>query len=131
MIRRLPLIFWLAFFAVMLPLRSPAPLVYIPGEGWYYENYGENGQWQRPRAKEQLDVAEEAFAKKDFTTTLHAAHRILRVWPLSDYSARAEYLVARCLEAQHRDEAAFNAYQSIVEKYPKSSEYNEVLLRQY
>ncbi len=131
MIRRLSLIFCLAFFAVMLPLRSPAPLVYIPGEGWYYENYGENGNWQRPRAKEQLDVAEEAFAKKDYTTTLHAAHRILRVWPLSDYSARAEYLVARCLEAQHRDEAAFNAYQSIVEKYPKSSEYNEVLLRQY
>jgi outer membrane protein assembly factor BamD len=131
MIRRLSLIFWLAFFAVMLPLRSPAPLVYIPGEGWYYENYGENGKWQRPRAKEQLDVAEQAFAKKDYTTTLHAAHRILRVWPLSDYSARAEYLVARCLEAQHRDEAAFSAYQSIVEKYPKSSEYNEVLLRQY
>lgn len=131
MIRRLSLIFCLAFFAVMLPLRSPAPLVYIPGEGWYYENYGENGKWQRPRAKEQLDVAEEAFTKKDYVTTLHAAHRILRVWPLSDYSARAEYLVARCLEAQHRDEAAFNAYQSIVEKYPKSSEYNEVLLRQY
>jgi outer membrane protein assembly factor BamD len=39
--------------------------------------------------------------------------------------------VGRCLEVQHKDEAAFNAYQSIIEKYPKSGEYNEVLVRQY
>jgi outer membrane protein assembly factor BamD len=115
----------------LTPFRSPAPLVYIPGEGWYYESYGENGKWQRPRAKDQLQVAEDAFKAKDFTTTVHAAHRILRVWPLSDYAPRAEYLVGRCLEQEHKDEAAFNAYQNIIEKYPKSGEYNEVLLRQY
>ncbi len=131
MIRRSFLIFSVALVAVLLPQRSPAPLIFIPGEGWYYENYGENGNWQRPRAKEQLQVAEDAFAQKNYATTLHAAHRILRVWPLSDYAARAEYLVGRCLEAKNRDEAAFNAYQTIIEKYPKSSEYNEVLLRQY
>jgi outer membrane protein assembly factor BamD len=106
-------------------------LIYIPGEGWYYENFGENANWQRPRAKDQLAVAEAAFANKDYPTTLHAAHRVLRVWPLSDYCPRAEYLVARCLEAQHRDEAAFNAYQNIIEKYPKSDQYNDVLQRQY
>src|ERR1700761_4084053 len=131
MIRRSFLIFSVALVAVLVPQRSPAPLIFIPGEGWYYENYGENGKWQRPRAKEQLQVAEDAFAQKDYSTTLHAAHRILRVWPLSDYAARAEYLVGRCLEVKHRDEAAFNAYQNIIQKYPKSDEYNEVLLRQY
>jgi len=131
MARRLA--FWILAVTLLAltPLRSPAPLVYIPGEGWYYENYGENGRWQRPRAKEQLQVAEDAFQSKDFTTTMHAAHRIMRVWPLSDYAPRAEYLVGRCLEQQHKDEAAFNAYQNIIEKYPKSGEYNEVLVRQY
>jgi outer membrane protein assembly factor BamD len=125
-------IFALLFVVVVfLPSRSPAPLIYVPGEGWYYENYGENARWQRPRAKEQLDVAEEAFTNKDYTLTLHAAHRILRVWPLSDYAPRAEYLVGRCLETQHKDEAAFNAYQRIIDKYPKSGQYNEVLWRQY
>ena len=116
---------------VLLPSRSPAPLIYVPGEGWYYESGGENGKWQRPRAKEQLDVAEQAFTNKDYTITLHAAHRILRVWPLSDYAPRAEYLVGRSLEAQHKDEAAFNAYQQIIDKYPKSGQYEEVLWRQY
>ena len=124
---------WFLLFVVvvLLPSRSPAPLMYIPGEGWYYENYGENGKWQRPRAKEQLEVAEQSFTNQDYHTTLHAAHRIMRVWPLSDYAPRAEYLVGRCLEQQGKDEAAFNAYQQIIEKYPKSGQYNEVLWRQY
>jgi outer membrane protein assembly factor BamD len=76
-------------------------------------------------------VAEDAFKARDYSTTIHACHRVLRVWPLSDYSPRAEYLLGRCLEAQHKDEAAFNAYQNIMTKYPKSGEYNEVLVRQY
>jgi outer membrane protein assembly factor BamD len=124
---------WILLFVVvaLLPSRSPAPLIYIPGEGWYYENYGETGKWQRPRAREQLEVADQSFTNKDYTTTLHAAHRILRVWPLSDYAPRAAYLVGRCLETQGKDEAAYNAYQQIIEKYPKSGEFNEVLWRQY
>jgi outer membrane protein assembly factor BamD len=124
---------WIALFVVVvfMPSRSPAPLIYVPGEGWYYENYGETGKWQRTRAKDQLEVAEQSFTNKDYTVTLHAAHRVLRVWPLSDYAPRAEYLVGRCLEVKRKDEAAFNAYQQIIEKYPKSGQYNEVLWRQY
>jgi len=116
---------------VLFPLRAPAPLFYVPGEGWYYESYGQNARWQRARAKEQLDVAEQAFNKADYSTTLHAAHRILRVWPLSDYAPDAEYFIGRCLETAGRDEAAFKAYQDIIEKYPHSSRYEEVLWRQY
>jgi outer membrane protein assembly factor BamD len=111
--------------------RTPAPLIYVPGEGWYYESYGENLKWTRTRAKDQLDVAEEAFTNRDYSLTLHAARRVLRVWPLSDYAPRAEYLIGRCLEASHKDEAAFNAYQSIIEKYPRSENYNDVVWRQY
>jgi outer membrane protein assembly factor BamD len=125
--------FWLLLLAlaVLLPSRSSAPLIYVPGEGWYYESAAGTSKWQRPRAKEQLEVAEQAFTNLDYTITLHAAHRILRVWPLSDYAPRAEYLVGRCLESQRKDEAAFNAYQQIIEKYPKSGQYNEVIWRQY
>lgn len=124
---------WTLFLAVvvLLPSRSPAPLIFVPGEGWYYENPGNTVKWQRLRAKEQLEVAEQAFTNQDYTITMHAANRVLRVWPLSDYAPRAEYLLGRCLEFKHKDEAAFNAYQKIIEKYPKSGEYNEVLWRQY
>jgi outer membrane protein assembly factor BamD len=116
---------------VWLPFRAPAPLTYVPGEGWYYENYGEKAKWQRTRAKDQLDVAEQAFKDKDYSLALHAAHRVLRIWPLSDYAPRAEYLVGRCLETRGRDEAAFNAYQNIIQKYPRSESFNDVLWRQF
>lgn len=129
--RRFGFLFLVAAAVVLFPFRAPAPLFYVPGEGWYYELYGQNTKWQRTRAKEQLDVAEQAFAKNDYNTTLHAAHRVLRVWPLSDYAPDAEYLIGRCLEATGNDEAAFKAYQNIIEKYPRSSRYEEVLWRQY
>ena len=129
--RRPGLLFIVAACVVLFPFRAPAPLYYVPGEGWYYELYGQNAKWQRPRAQEQLDVAKQAFAKNDYNTTLHAAHRVLRVWPLSDYAPDAEYLIGRCLETSGKDEAAFKAYQNIIEKYPRSSRYEEVLWRQY
>jgi outer membrane protein assembly factor BamD len=129
--RRFHFWFLIAAAVVLLPLRSPAPLMYVPGEGWYYEPYGETAKWQRTRAKDQLQVAEDAFAAKNYSTTLRAANRVLRVWPLSDYAARAAYLLGRCQEVSGKDEAAFNSYQKIIEKYPKSSQYNEVLWRQF
>jgi outer membrane protein assembly factor BamD len=125
--------FWTLFLLVMvlLPSRSPAPLIFVPGEGWYYESPGGQARWQRTHAKDQLDVAEQAFTNQDYTLTMHAANRVVRVWPLSDYAPRAEYLMGRCLEVRHKDEAAFNAYQKIIEQYPKSGQYKEVLQRQY
>jgi len=117
--------------AMFLPFRAPAPLYYTPGEGWYYEPYGEKADWQRPNAKLQLDVAEQSFTNKNYNVTLHAAHRVLRVWPLSDYASRAEYLIGRCLETAGKDEAAFTAYEAIIQKYPQSESYEDVLWRQY
>jgi outer membrane protein assembly factor BamD len=129
--RRFAFLFFVAACVAFMPSRSPAPLIYTPGEGWYYEPFGDKADWIRPRAKEQLDVAEQAFTNKNYSVTLHSAHRILKVWPLSDYAPRAEYLIGRCLEVDGKDEAAFNAYQAIIEKYPRSDSYNDVLWRQY
>ena len=45
-----------------LNLAGPAPLVYRPDQGWTYEPVGGGGtQWQRARAKEQLEVAQALF----------------------------------------------------------------------
>lgn len=114
-----------------LPFRSPAPLYYTPGEGWYYEPYGQSADWQRPRAKEQLEVAELMLKQKDYSGALRAAHRVVRLWPLSDYAPEAQFVIARCLEAKGQDQAAFHAYQSIIEKYPNSGHYEDVLWGQY
>jgi outer membrane protein assembly factor BamD len=120
-----------AVCAVLTPFRSPAPIIYTPGEGWYYETYGTSAKWQRDRAADQLAVAEQSFTNRDYAVALHAAHRVMKVWPLSDYAPDAEYLIGRCLETAHKDEAAFNAYQIILQKYPSSKNYEDVLWRQY
>lgn len=111
--------------------RSPAPLVYTPGEGWTYESYGSGGKWRKEQAKEQLEVSQEAFDNKDYSLAAKSSAYLLRKWPLSDYAPTAQYLLARCHETQGNDEKAFNEYQLMFTKYPKSDKLNDALERQY
>ena len=113
------------------PYRSPAPLIYRPGEGWTYEKPGETGSWQKTRAKDQLEVAQKAFDIGNYKLALKSANRTVSVWPLSDYAPQAQYLSARCLEAQGKDQLAFKRYQALLEKYPKIENYDEILKRQF
>ncbi len=130
--RRLALFFCVITLWMLTPFRSPAPLIYTPGEGWVYEPVGSTGgRWHRTRAKDQLIVAQEAFDQKDYSLALRAARRTVRVWPLSDYSPQAQYLIGRCLEQKGFSERAFKEYQKLLEKYPKAINYDEVLTRQY
>jgi outer membrane protein assembly factor BamD len=121
----------IAVCLLALPFRAPAPLIYRPGEGWTYEPVGGEGRWQQPRAKDQLEVAQAAFDKRAYSLALKSARRVVRVWPLSDYAPRAQYLVARCYEATGKEEKAFKAYRTLLEKQPKVTNFDEVLQRQY
>ncbi len=129
--RRFVLLFLVFASVALLPFRSPAPLVYTPGEGWVYEAVGSEGKWRRTRAKDQLDVAQAAFDQADYGLAAKAARHVVKTWPLSDFAPRAQYLIGRCLEERHDDEKAFAAYQVILEKYPKSDHIKEALARQY
>ncbi len=125
---------WLVCVVAVLafPHVSPAPLIYRPGEGWTYEPYGSKaGAWQRTKAKDQLQVAQEAFDKKDYGLATKAANHLLSRWPMSDYAPQAQYLRARCMEEEGKDEAAFKAYQDLIENYPKVDNYQEILKRQF
>lgn len=116
---------------VGFPYRSPAPLIYTPGEGWTYESVGGEGQWRKLRAKDQLEVAQKAFDAKNYSLAKKAASRVVTAWPLSDYAPQAQFLLARCYEELGHDEKAFKEYQKLLEKYPKISTYQEVLKRQF
>jgi len=130
MYRRLACLFLVGAGLLLTPFRSPAPLIYTPGEGWLYEPVGAVGNWRRETAKDQLVVAQEAFDKEKYSLALKAARRVVKEWPLSDYTAQAQYLVGRCYEARHWDQSAFKGYQKLLEKYPNSVNYEEVLQRQ-
>ena len=131
MIRRLVCLCLVFAGVVLFPFRSPAPLIYTPGEGWQYEPVGGGGNWQRQRAKDQLIVAQDAFDKKDYSLALKAARRVVHIWPLSDFAPQAQFILGRCYETKGWDEKAFNEYQVLLEKYPKAVHYDEVLKRQY
>ena len=90
--RLLRVALWM-FLLLGLAQRSPAPLVFTPGEGWRYEKAGGEGSWSRTRARDQLDVAQKAFDAKDYGLALKAARRTVKVWPFSDYAPQAQYLV--------------------------------------
>ncbi len=130
--KRWSLNFWLAaVFVLAFPYRSPAPLIYTPGEGWTYETAGGEGAWRKLRAKDQLEVAQTAFDKKDIGLAKKASQRVIKTWPLSDYAPQGAYILARCYEANHQDELAFKEYQKLLEKYPKAANYQDVLQRQF
>ena len=92
----------------LFPGTAPAPLVYREGEGWSYEPVG-GRKWLRQRAKDQVEVAQAAFDRKDYSTAAKAANRTVRVWPASDYAPQAQYLLGRSLQAQGQDERAFDS----------------------
>jgi outer membrane assembly lipoprotein YfiO len=127
--RLVRILFAFAFLAV-LAWETPAPLVYRAGEGWTYEPVG-GTKWTRTRAKDQLEVAKEAFEKKDYNVALKASRRVVRVWPFSDYAPEAQYMVGRCYEEKKQDERAFKAYQKLMQSYPKTANYEDVAKRQF
>jgi outer membrane protein assembly factor BamD len=122
----LVLLLWLA-----LPFRVPAPLIYRPGEGWTYETPGAKGDWRRQRAKDQLAVAQQAFDQKKYKLAQKSAERVIKVWPLSDFAPPAQYLLGRCYEERKQDENAFNAYETLLVKYPKAADVKDLQHRQF
>jgi outer membrane protein assembly factor BamD len=132
MLGRLSRITLILLALIAFPFRSPAPLIYRQGEGFTYEWPGEEkGKWRRESAREQLQVAQAAFDKKDYGLAMKAAKRTVKLRKLSDYAPQAQYLIGRCYEAKHKDEKAFKAYQELLEKFPKFSNYQDVQQRQF
>ena len=112
-----------------LPVKSPAPFIYRPGEGIFYEQVG-GAAWIRNPAKAQMELAESSFTRGDFGTALKAARRTMAVWPESDYAPRALYLMGRAYEGLGEDEHAFEQYQKLFDRSPGIENYEEVLGRQ-
>ncbi len=129
--RSIALVLLVGLCLLAFPWRCPAPLVWRPGEGWTYEPYGGEATWHRAKAKDQLDVAQAAFQKKDYALALRAARRLVRVWPLCDYVPEARDIIARCYDARGQSERAFKQYQQLLEKHPRIPNYEEILQRQF
>ncbi|MBT7910471.1 MAG: outer membrane protein assembly factor BamD, partial [Verrucomicrobia bacterium] len=114
------------------PNSSPAPIIFRPGEGWSYESLsGGGGGWRRANAKDQLAVARDAFAAEDWKTAFKAAQRTVVDWPLSEYAAEAQLLLAQSYEKRGDDKMAFAEYQNLLRIYPHNVDFEDIQSRQF
>ena len=115
-------------FAFLMPTESPAPLVWRKGEGWTWERAG---VMSGTNPTDQLKVAQDLQAKKDYRSAIDAYRRVVRRWPQSFSTQDARLGLAECLSAIGYYYQAFKEYQLLIEKHPNTPHFDVVLQRQF
>ncbi len=80
--------------------------------------------------REDFALAEEFFDRGALTQAAAAYRRFLKTHPSSPLAAQAQFRIAQTLEAQGRPTAAFDAYQTLLTRYPDTKNFDEAVARQ-
>jgi outer membrane protein assembly factor BamD len=115
-------------FAFVMPVESTAPLVWRKGEGWTFERAGVA---TGANPGDQLKVAKDLQAKKDYRGAIDAYRRVIRRWPLSSATQDARLGLADSLSGIGYHYQAFKEYQQLIEKHPNTPHFDTVLQRQF
>ncbi len=97
----------------------------------------ETNRWTNPKydvkddPEEQLTFAKGFSAAKDYKKAVQEFEKLIRHYPKSREAAEAQYLIGRCYEDQIRPYEAFKSYQKVVDKYPFSDRFTEIVERQF
>jgi outer membrane protein assembly factor BamD len=119
----------LTIFLFLLPNRSPAPIIYREGEG-IVPSEAEDIEIKK-NAQEQFDLAQRYEENHDFAHAGASYRLLVRRFPRSDIAPTAQFNSGRMYQHQGKLDAAFNEYQGLVEKYPRSSEFEPALEAEY
>ena len=114
-----------------IPLSCAGPADLPPGRRLDLRTGRRRGQVDPAAGERPIGGRPGGVRQEAYSLALKAARRVVQVWPLSDYAPRAQYLVARCYEATGKEEKAFKAYQTLLEKQPKIANFEEILQRQF
>jgi outer membrane protein assembly factor BamD len=115
-------------FAFLMPVESPAPLIWTKGEGWTWEHAGVR---IGTNPVDQLKIAQALQAKKDYRGAIDAYRRVIRRWPQSNSAQDAQFGLAECLSGIRYYYQAYKEYQKLIEKHPNTSHFDTVLQRQF
>src|SRR5258706_8849010 len=80
-------------FAFLMPVESPAPLVWTKGEGW---NWVHEGVTTATNPTDQLKLGQNLEAKKRYRSAIGAYRRVIAKWPLSSSTQEARMGLAEC-----------------------------------
>lgn len=112
---------------LFLPLRADAFWVWTP----------ETNKWVNPKyavketPKEQLDYALQFYQAKDYKKAIDELNKLIKHYPRAREAAEAQYHIGLALQEQGELFAAFNHFQTVIEKYPFSERSGEIIKQQY
>ena len=115
--------------SVAWPLLCPAAVVFKPGEKARYVVPGE--EEVSGNAQELFQIGQAAEASRDFGRAIKAYRSLVRRYPKDTLAAGTAYRFA-VLQEEHGDPLkAAAAYQVVVEKYPKSPDFEAAIEAQF
>ena len=97
----------------------------------------ETNKWVNPKfdvkdtPPEQLEFARGFYTAKDYEKAINEFEKLIRHYPRAKEAPEAQFFIGLCFEEQGKLFEAFKAHQKIVEKYPFSERFTEVIERQY
>jgi outer membrane protein assembly factor BamD len=119
----------LVVFIFFLAARCPAPIIYREGEG-FLPGEAEDVEIKK-NAQEQFDLAQRYEDGKDWAHAGASYRMVVRRFPRADIAPAALFNSGRMYEKQGKLEKAFRDYQSVVEKYPRSENFEPALEAEY
>lgn len=129
-----PFALFLAFaFALLGAARLHADLVWTPGQGWRVEGGalaalgGEEGR----NALDLMNQARTAEEARRDRTALKQYKRVTDRYPNSVYAAEALYRTGLIRQKRKEYFKAFEAFQQMVQRYPNSEKFSQVIAEQY
>ncbi|MDD5671901.1 MAG: outer membrane protein assembly factor BamD, partial [Candidatus Omnitrophica bacterium] len=113
-------------------------LIFPTAVSWGYWVWSpESGKFVNPEgavqdtAEEQYNYAMQLYKEKDLNGAAKQIEDLLKKFPNSKVAADAEYRLGTIYEEQGEYMKAFGAYKVVVESYPQSERFNEVIEREY
>lgn len=118
---------------LMFPARMAADAVWTPEGGWKIEG-GLSSGLSGENAHDALTLMNEARASEEkghYLFALHYYKKVTKKYDHSIYAQEAFYHTALIRLNQHKYTKAFKAFQEIINRYPNTTRFNEVIGQQY
>lgn len=123
--KKIYLLTLLTFF-LLLSLPLYAPWIWTPETGWMNEK-----DIVKESPKAQWDYAQELVKKGEHNNAVRAYKALVKAYPASPLAPQALQKAAECYEHEGMLYEAFKEYQTLLENYPKETDLEDILKRQY
>jgi outer membrane assembly lipoprotein YfiO len=118
-------------FTALLLSMAPKPVLAF----WVWTP--ETNKWVNPKyavketPEKQLAYAKEFFDSKEYDEAASEFRKLIKHYPRAREAAEAQFYLGRILEEQGRLFDAYKAYQMVIDKYPFSDRFPEIIAKEF